>query len=199
MSDEHFVPRTPTDEEVAQKPKGVLPCYDEIDTRKFMSDIQESLSDIKDAVVKIADRSTLPLPTPQDTLLSSYDSVLVTLGPIERWKYMAIHSIFSFILCVVAVIVAIYAVLSSGEAIKKYLSLSFFTTAYSQNSSPSPPIIQGDVPIQYIVISLLGLVIIWSLLTITYSKTARSITLAHDLIKTIIGFFIGLFSGTRVR
>ncbi|MER9238906.1 hypothetical protein [Mesorhizobium sp. M0633] len=122
---------------------------------------------------------------------------LARLPPGQRWQYLFAHKKSQLFLMVLAVLAWFYAATAMFPFLHVIAGSFGVGVAKAESSAPVVPpepwISTGSV-----FLCFLGLFIVWSLATVTFSKTSEKIQLASDAVKTLLGFLVGYFTSPKV-
>ena len=209
MADEHQdteEARSPNPFEMVQdKPRGLLPPYDEIDIKRTVSDIQDSVNDIRAALAELAqtihgksDRSFQEAKELGDTLRSPRenldDTKMASMRLLDRWRYMARLDLMSFIISVAAALSAFYIIFANAAKAMRFLVSVILPAAHSAGQNSQPVI--SDTNENYALL-ILACIVLWAMYTISCSTKPTAVTFAKDILKVVVGFFGGFFGRGR--
>jgi hypothetical protein len=138
------------------------------------------------------------------------DEILASLAPAQRLKYLAINKPAYLIVASLGAISALYAIHPTIVAL--YIDIASATGWYAfaqANIAQNQPVAPGSAPAALaiyntvsrdsFILLLLALALFWCLGLITFSKNSEKLGFAKDLIKLIIGYFVGAVSTSHLK
>jgi hypothetical protein len=130
------------------------------------------------------------------TAAEDEDELLATLSPFGRWRFIYQNNKFEFTFNLIALLVtiasAVYATLHLAPVI-----LSEFALGAAAQEAQTRGSTTTDSLIAPSVLALMAIVLIWCLVTVSFSTRPRNVTYAKDTMKTIVGFIVGFLSGRK--
>ncbi|WP_442754487.1 hypothetical protein ACNHKD_16055 [Methylocystis sp. JAN1] len=138
------------------------------------------------------------------------DEILASLAPVQRLKYIASNRPGYLVVASIGVVAALYAIQPTILALFLDIASATGLNAYAQTSAshaqqpmninaPAAIAIYNAVSRDSFILLLLAIALFWCLGLITFSKSAEKLGFAKDLIKLIIGYFVGAVSTSHLK
>jgi hypothetical protein len=124
--------------------------------------------------------------------------VLASLPPSRRWRYMARHQPFDFIVSVAALVVGVYLIVVAVSNLVPSLAWAFDWSASAQAGGSVMPTTTRDLFDWYLG-GLMGLALVVSFLFIGFANADEKVSFGKETCRTILSFIVGVFAGTKVR
>ena len=129
------------------------------------------------------------------TIVEDEDEMLALLPPLARLNFVYQHNKFEFAFNLVAFLVAIASTVYAALHLVP-LTLSIFSLDAAAQE-PNGRALTTDSFIAPSVLALMAIVLLWCLVTVSFSAKPRNVTYAKDTMKTIVGFIVGFLSGRK--
>lgn len=127
---------------------------------------------------------------------------LSKLSPLRRIVYIFSHKSlrFSGVSVLISAIALLTMLLKDIEALEITIK-GLISIIISPANAQASPIQEPELKSYFIggMMLLLMFLFIWALLTLTFSKQTKALTVATEAVKTLMGFFIGTLTGFSAK
>lgn len=124
------------------------------------------------------------------------DSKVARLNPILRWKFILKNDPRTLVISILLFLTTIFALFKSFSMFRLVITLGLVGSANAASDASSSESHDPNFAEPFILLLVAGFSV-WSLATISLSKSATNVAYAKDIAKIILGFLVGFFGGSR--
>jgi hypothetical protein len=138
-----------------------------------------------------------PTPSVEAAAPEGEDAFLAGLPPLARWRFLAKHNKLEFAFNFAAACISIATLVWSLSHLMPSILSALSWAALAQDNSAHGA--SADATIQYILVAVIAIIVVWCLCMLTFSQQAKTFAFAKDIMKTLVGFLVGFFGGRASR